>query len=730
MSINLRFKVVDEAFRKRPVDVDVPKERPSEYFAKYVFDRKKMKKYLPKEAFAKMCDVIDNGAPLDLAIADAVADGMKRWAMKLGVTHYTHWFQPLTEGTAEKHDGFVEHDGKGGMVEKFEGKLLVQQEPDASSFPNGGIRSTFEARGYTAWDPTSPVFVIGDTLMIPTVFISFTGEALDYKTPLKKALYAVDKAATAVAQLFYPNVRKVQSNLGWEQEYFLVDESLFTARPDLVMTGRTLMGHDSAKNQQMDDHYFGSIPERVENYMRDIEIEALQLGIPCKTRHNEVAPNQFELAPIFEETNLAVDHNMLMMSIMKRVARKHGFRCLLHEKPFKGINGSGKHNNWSLSTDTGILLHAPGKTPIDTLRFVTFIVETLKAVYDHNGLLKASIMSATNAHRLGANEAPPAIISSFLGRTVSELLEHVENADDNEVFKVEGKTSMKLDIPSIPELLVDNTDRNRTSPFAFTGNRFEFRAVGSTVNCASAMLTLNAAVAEALINFKDRVDSLMNHGMAKEAAILKVVKEDIRHIKPIHFEGNGYSDEWKQEAKRRGLDCETSCPVVYDNYLKPETVRMFEKTNVMTKFELIARNEIKWETYTKKIQIEARIFGDLCMNHIIPTVSKYQSLLIDNVHKLKDIFPGEKANKIAADNITIIEQISDHESFIIENVKKLIDQRREANKIENEREKAVAYHDRVVPYLESIRYHVDKLEQIVDDELWPLPKYRELLFIR
>ena len=730
MSANLRFKVVDEAFRKRPVDVDVPKERPSEYFAKYVFDRKKMKKYLPKEAFAKMCDVIDNGTPLDITIADAVAEGMKKWAMKLGVTHYTHWFQPLTDGTAEKHDGFVDFDGKGGMVENFGGKLLVQQEPDASSFPNGGIRSTFEARGYTAWDPTSPVFVIGDTLMIPTVFISYRGEALDYKTPLKKALFAVDKAATEVAKLFYPNVKKVICNLGWEQEYFLVDESLFTARPDLVMTGRTLMGHDSAKNQQMDDHYFGSIPERVENYMRDIEIEALQLGIPCKTRHNEVAPNQFELAPVFEETNLAVDHNMLIMSIMKRVARKHGFRCLLHEKPFKGINGSGKHNTWSLSTDTGILLHAPGKTPLDTLRFVTFIVETLKAVYDHNGLLKASIMSATNAHRLGANEAPPAIISSFLGRTVSELLEHVENAYENEALKVKGKTTRKLDIPSIPEILVDNTDRNRTSPFAFTGNRFEFRAVGSPANCASAMLTLNAAVAEALIDFKQRVDALINEGTAKEAAILKILKEDIKYIKPIHFEGNGYSEEWQEEAKKRGLDCENSCPIVYDNYLKPETVRMFEKTHVMSELELIARNEIKWETYTKKIQIEARIFGDLCMNHIIPTVSKYQAVLIDNVHKINDIFPKEKADKITAENLRIIEQLSEHESFIIDNVDKLIEERRKANKIETEREKAIAYHDNVAPFLESIRYHVDKLEQIVDDELWPLPKYRELLFIR
>ena len=720
---------MDDAFKKRPVEVTVPKERPSDYFAKYVFDRKKMFKYLPADVYKKMCDVIDNGAHFDLTIADAVADGMKRWAMELGVTHYTHWFQPLTEGTAEKHDGFVEHDQKGGMVEQFEGKLLVQQEPDASSFPNGGIRSTFEARGYTAWDPTSPVFVIGDTLMIPTVFISYTGEALDYKVPLKKSLNAVDKAATAVCQYFYPDVKKVVSNLGWEQEYFLVDESLYSARPDLVMTGRTLMGHDSAKNQQMDDHYFGSIPERVENFMRDIEIQALELGIPCKTRHNEVAPNQFELAPIFEEMNLAIDHNMLMMSIMKRVARKHGFRCLLHEKPFKGVNGSGKHNNWSLSTDTGILLHAPGKTPLDNLRFVTFIVETLKAVYDHNGLLKAAIISATNAHRLGANEAPPAIISSFLGRTVSDLLDHVEQMDESESLTVEGKSTLNLDIPSIPHLLIDNTDRNRTSPFAFTGNRFEFRAVGSQANSASAMLALNSAVAEALINFKERVDLLIAEGVNKESAIIKILKEDIKYTKPIRFDGNGYSDEWKAEAQRRGLDCETSCPLIIDNYLDEATVRMFEKVNVMTRNELAARNEIKWETYTKKIQIEARIFGDLCMNHIIPVVTKYQSVLIDNVHKLNEIFPADKAAKISANNLSIIEQISEHESFIVENVNKLIDTRRQVNRIESEREKAIAYHDRVAPFLESIRYHVDKLEQIVDDELWPLPKYRELLFI-
>ena len=730
MAENLRLQVVDEAFKRQPVEVATPQERPSEYFGKYVFNRQKMYKYLPADVYRKMCDVIDNGAPFDRAIADAVALGIKQWAVENGVTHYTHWFQPLTEGTAEKHDGFVEHDGKGGMVEDFSGKLLVQQEPDASSFPSGGIRSTFEARGYTAWDPTSPVFILGDTLMIPTIFISYTGEALDYKVPLKKALYAVDRAATAVCQLFYPDVRKVQCNLGWEQEYFLVDEALYAARPDLVMTGRTLMGHDSAKNQQMDDHYFGAIPTRVENFMRDIEIQALELGIPVKTRHNEVAPGQFELAPIFEETNLAVDHNMLMMSIMKRVARKHGFRCLLHEKPFKGINGSGKHNNWSLSTDTGILLHAPGKTALDNLRFVTFTVETLRAVLDHNGLLKASIMSASNAHRLGANEAPPAIISSFLGRTVTELLDHVEQAHDEDAFSVASKKAFKLDIPAIPELLIDNTDRNRTSPFAFTGNRFEFRAPGSEANCASAMLMLNTAVAEALTNFRARVDKLMAEGVEQQAAILRVVREDIKYVRPIIFNGNGYGEAWKREAAKRGLDCETSAPLIFDRYLDEASVRMFESQHVMTRLELQARNEIKWETYTKKLQIESRIFGDLCLNHIIPVVTKYQSVLIDNVHKVMEIFPAEKAQKISRENLSIIERISDHESFIIENVERMIDARKAANRIPTEREKALAYHDTVAPLLEQIRYHVDKLEIIVDDEAWPLPKYRELLFIR
>ena len=507
------------------------------------------------------------------------------------------------------------------MIEEFSGKLLVQQEPDASSFPNGGIRNTFEARGYSAWDPTSPVFIIDDTLCIPTIFISYTGEALDYKAPLLRSLHAVNEAATAVCHYFYPEVKKVISNLGWEQEYFLVDEGLYSARPDLMLTGRTLMGHDSAKNQQMDDHYFGAIPERVQAFMKDLEIQALELGIPCKTRHNEVAPNQFELAPIFEEANIAIDHNMLLMSLMKKVARRHGFRVLLHEKPFAGINGSGKHENWSLATDTGVLLHGPGKTPEDNLRFIVFIVETLMAVYRHNGLLKASIMSATNAHRLGGNEAPPAIVSSFLGRQLTEILDHIATSDKDELFDVAGKLGLKLDIPEIPELLIDNTDRNRTSPFAFTGNRFEFRAVGSEANCASAMIVINTAVAEALQSFKQRVDVLIAKGEDKISAILEVVREDIHTCEPIRFEGNGYSEEWVEEAKRRGLDCETSCPKVFERYLDESTIRMFEGQNVMTRKELEARNEVKWETYTKKIQIEARVMGDLSMNHIIPVAT-------------------------------------------------------------------------------------------------------------
>ena len=727
---NLRFQVVEEAFKKKPLEVTVPTERPYEYFGKYVFNREKMYKYLPKDVYEKLVDVIDNGARLDRSIADAVAAGIKQWAVENGVTHYTHWFQPLTEGTAEKHDSFIEHDFKGGMVEEFSGKLLVQQEPDASSFPSGGIRNTFEARGYSAWDPTSPVFIIDDTLCIPTIFISYTGEALDYKAPLLRTLHAVNVAATEVCKYFYDDVKKVQSNLGWEQEYFLVDEGLYSTRPDLLLTGRTLMGHDSAKNQQMEDHYFGTIPDRVQAFMKDLEIRALELGIPCKTRHNEVAPNQFELAPIFEETNLAVDHNMLLMSLMKKVARKHGFRALLHEKPFAGINGSGKHNNWSLSTDTGVLLHAPGKTPEDNLRFVTFIVETLMGVYRHNGLLKASIMSATNAHRLGANEAPPAIISSFLGKQLTELLDHIEASDNETLFSMAGKQGMKMDIPEIPELLIDNTDRNRTSPFAFTGNRFEFRAVGSEANCASAMTALNAAVAEALADFKKRVDAEIAAGKDQTSAIIDVLRQDIKTCKPIRFDGNGYSDEWVEEATKRGLDVEKSCPVIFERYLDESSVKMFEDLGIMTRKELEARNEVKWETYTKKIQIEARVMGDLSMNHIIPIATHYQSMLVKNVLNMRSIYPADKADKLSERNLKLIEEIAERTQTIERGVEDLINARKVANKICCEHEKAIAYHDTVAPKMEEIRYQIDKLELIVEDDLWTLPKYRELLFIR
>ena len=727
---NLRFEVVAEAFKKKPLDVIAPVERPSEYYGKNVFNRAKMYKYLPRDVYEKLVDVIDNGATLDRSIADAVAKGIKQWADENGVTHYTHWFQPLTEGTAEKHDAFIEHDGKGGMIEEFSGKLLVQQEPDASSFPSGGIRNTFEARGYSAWDPTSPIFIIDDTLCIPTIFISYTGEALDYKAPLLRALHAVNIAATEVCHYFYPDVKKVHSNLGWEQEYFLVDESLYSARPDLVLTGRTLMGHDSAKNQQMEDHYFGTIPERVQAFMKDLEIRALELGIPCKTRHNEVAPNQFEVAPIFEECNLAVDHNMLLMSLMKKVARKHGFRALLHEKPFDGINGSGNHNNWSLSTDTGVLLHGPGKTPEDTLRFVVFIVETLMGVYRHNGLLKASIMSATNAHRLGANEAPPAIISSFLGKQLTELLDHIASSDKKDLFTMLGKQGMKLDIPEIPELLIDNTDRNRTSPFAFTGNRFEFRAVGSEANCASAMIVLNTAVAEALTDFKTRVDALIAKGEDKVSAIIDIIRDDLKTCKPIHFDGNGYSDEWVEEAKRRGLDCEKSCPVIFERYLDEDSIKMFESMNVMKRPELEARNEVKWETYTKKIQIEARVMGDLSMNHIIPVATHYQSQLAKNVEGMMEIFGAEEGKALTARNMKIIREIAERTEKIERFVEELVSARKVANKIESEHDKAIAYHDTVEPKMADIRYQIDKLELIVADELWTLPKYRELLFIR
>ena len=754
MSNQLRFQVVEEAFKKKAVEVKAPSERPSEYFGKYVFNREKMYKYLPSDVYNNLIDVIDNGARLDRSIADAVAKGMKQWAQEMGVTHYTHWFQPLTEGTAEKHDAFVEHDGKGGMIETFSGKLLVQQEPDASSFPNGGIRNTFEARGYSAWDPTSPVFIIDDTLCIPTIFIAYTGEALDYKAPLLRSLHAVTKAAKDVCGFFYDDVHKVQVNLGWEQEYFLVDEGLYSARPDLLMTGRTLMGHESAKNQQMDDHYFGTIPDRVQAFMKDLEIQALELAIPCKTRHNEVAPNQFELAPIFEECNLAVDHNMLLMSLMKRVARNHGFRVLLHEKPFDGINGSGKHNNWSLtaerSGDEPTLLHAPGKadassperTANETLRFVTFIVETLMGVYRHNGLLKASIMSATNAHRLGGNEAPPAIISSFLGKQLTELLDHIEQSDRDDLFALKGKQGMEIDIPQIPDLIIDNTDRNRTSPFAFTGNRFEFRAPGSSANCASAMIALNSAMAEALTDFKQRVDQRISEysekseyaegtgHTAKFHAIVDVLREDIKTCKPIRFDGNGYSEEWVREAERRGLDVEKSCPKIFEHYLDEASIRMFETTKVMNRKELMARNEVKWETYVKTVQIEARVMGDLSMNHVIPVSTHYQSQLIKNVQGMKDVFPAEEAQRLSRRNLKLIQEIAERTERIEQLVEELTEARRVANRIADIHERAIAYHDTVCPKMDAIRNEIDHLEMIVEDGLWSLPKYRELLFIR
>ena len=726
----LRFKVVEEAYSRQAVPVDIPSERPSDYYGKYVFNRQKMYQYLERKTYEALVYAIDNKEPLSRELADSVAAGMKKWAMDNGARHYSHWFHPLTDGTAEKHDGFIEHDGKGGVLEAFSGKLLVQQEPDASSFPNGGIRNTFEARGYSAWDISSPAFIVGHTLCIPTIFISYTGESLDYKTPLLRALNAVDEAGAAVARYFDENVKHVISYLGWEQEYFLVDKALFSARPDLVMTDRTLMGHESAKNQQLEDHYFGSIPSRVEAFMLDLEIECHKLGIPAKTRHNEVAPNQFELAPIYEETNLANDHNLLLMSLISEVAKRHNFQVLLHEKPFSGINGSGKHNNWSLGTDTGEQLFSPGKTPKENLQFITFLANVMAAVHRHNGLLKASIVSATNEHRLGANEAPPAIISMFLGQQLSEVINNLIDADVDDNINFASKEGLKLkNVAQIPELLVDNTDRNRTSPFAFTGNRFEFRAIGSSANCASAMIALNAAVADQLKKFKEVVDARIAAGTPKEKAILDEVKKIFVATRAIHFDGNGYSDEWREEAARRGLDCESSVPKIFDSYLLPESVQMFKNTGVFSEIELKARNEVKWEMYTKKVQIEARVLGDLAINHIIPVATRYQSLLLDNVMKIQSIFK-EEGNMIAQQEMDTIRKISEHMYVIKEETEKMVNARKVANRIECEREKAIQYHDTVRPCMEVIRYHIDKLELMVDNEMWPLPKYRELLFIR
>lgn len=718
-----------EATGRKAVKVELPKERVERYYGKQVFNRQKMFEYLPRETYMALIDAIDNRKPLSRELADSVAQGMKQWALDNGARHYTHWFHPLTGSTAEKHDAFIEHDGKGGVVEKFTGKLLVQQEPDASSFPNGGIRNTFEARGYSAWDISSPAFIEDNTLCIPTVFISYTGESLDYKTPLLRALNSVDKAGTRVAHFFDPEVKHVVAYLGWEQEYFLVDEALYAARPDLVMTGRTLMGHESAKNQQLEDHYFGSIPSRVEAFMLDLELEAHKLGIPAKTRHNEVAPNQFELAPIFEECNLANDHNLLLMSVMEEVAKRHNFRVLLHEKPFAGINGSGKHNNWSLGTDNGTLLFAPGKTPEDNLRFVTFVANVMAAVHKHNGLLKASIITATNQHRLGANEAPPAIISMFLGRQLSEVLDKIEK-HDSDSLAVNGKEKFNIDVAQIPELMLDNTDRNRTSPFAFTGNRFEYRAVGSSANNAAAMIALNAAMAVQLNEFADAVEKRMAAGEDKTKAILSEVRKLIVASKSIHFDGNGYSDEWKEEAAKRGLDTETSAPLMYDAYTRPESVEMFEKSGVLSLKEIEARNEVKWETYSKKIQIESRVLGDLAINHIIPAAVRYQSTLLDNVYKIKQLFSGDKADTIAAIDMENIEQISENIAAIKTKVKEMVEVRHKANRMPSERDKAIAYHDDVMPKMDEIRTHIDNLELMVDNEIWPLPKYRELLFIR
>lgn len=726
----LRFKVVEEAISRKATQVTPPSQRPSEYFGMYVFNQDKMRKYLSKQVYEIVVNTMNNHTPLPRQVADKVAAGMRQWAIEMHATHYTHWFQPLTGGTAEKHDAFIEHDGHGGLIEEFSGKLLIQQEGDASSFPNGGTRSTFEARGYSAWDPSSPAFVVGSTLCIPTVFISYTGDALDFKTPLLRSIEQVNDAAAAVCQMFDPNVKKITTFLGWEQEYFLVDEGLWAARPDLVMTGRTLMGHESAKNQQLEDHYFGSIPSRVTAFMEELEYECLKLGIPAKTRHNEVAPNQFELAPIYEEANLANDHNLLLMSLMPRVASRHHFKVILHEKPFKGINGSGKHNNWSLGTDTGVNLFSPGKSPKSNLQFITFLVNTLMAVNKHNGLLKAIISSATNAHRLGANEAPPAIISVFLGQQLSEVFERLENSTTDEAIQLGDKAGFRMGIAHIPELLIDNTDRNRTSPFAFTGNRFEFRAVGSSENCGGALTVINAAVAQQLKEFRAEVADIEACGVETEKAIFTVLKRYIKESKVIHFDGNGYSDEWKVEAASRGLDCETSVPLIFDRLLSDSTVELFTKTGVLSLRELHARAEVAWETYTKKIQIEARVLGDLAMNHILPVASRYEAQLLDKVYKIKGIFAPEKAEALAALDISLIERINNHIAEAQLMTQKMVEARKIANRIPNERDKAIAYHDTVAPLLGEVRRHIDRLELIVDNEMWPLPKYRELLFHR
>lgn len=721
---------MEEVNKRQPKQVEYPSVKTSDYYSMYVFDKDKMQRYLSAEAYDGVMECIDKGTKIDRKLADKVAVGMKAWAIEKGATHYTHWFHPLTEGTAEKHDAFIEPGDFNKMIENFSGKLLAQQEPDASSFPSGGIRNTFEARGYTAWDPSSPAFIVGNTLSIPTIFVSYTGEALDYKTPLLKALNVIDKAAVDVCEYFDKNVTKVIATLGWEQEYFLIDDALYNARPDLVLTERTLMGHASSKDQQLEDHYFASIPERVSAFMREFEIEAYKLGIPVKTRHNEVAPNQFEVAPIFEECNLAVDHNLLIMDVMKKTARRHNFRVLFHEKPFGGINGSGKHNNWSLMTNTGVNLLSPGNKPKTNLQFLTFLVNILKAVYKNSDVLRASIASAGNGHRLGANEAPPAIISAFIGTQLTQMLDEIEEKVTNKKMTPDEKTELKLNIGKIPEILLDNTDRNRTSPFAFTGNRFEFRAVGSSANCASPMTALNTAVAEQLIQFKKDVDVIINKGVKKDEAIFQVLRKYIIESKPIRFEGNNYSEEWKKEAAKRGLSNISTTPEALDAYLTKESVKLFKSMGIFNEKEIEARTDVQYENYTKKVQIEARVLGDLAINHIVPTAVKYQTILIENVKGLKELFGEDEYRNLAGGRLELIKTISEHITVIKSKVNDMVEARKVANKVENDREKAYKYANTVAPYLDEIRYHIDKLELVIDDEIWPLPKYRELLFTR
>ncbi len=724
----LRFKALEELHTRTPVVVE-NLGKVSGFYGENVFNRDRMREYLQEDVFEKVMAAVEQGTQLDRKIADSVATGMKAWALSKGVSHYTHWFQPLTGTTAEKHDGFFMPVENGRAIEAFEGKQLIQQEPDASSFPNGGIRNTFEARGYSAWDPSSPAFIIGATLCIPTIFISYTGEALDYKSPLLKTLTALDKAAADVGQYFDKNITKVTATLGWEQEYFLVDEALYNARPDLVLTGRTVFGHSPAKGQQLEDHYFGSIPERAMSFMRDFENESLRLGIPVRTRHNEVAPNQFECAPVFEEANIAVDHNLLLMDLMEKIARKHNFRVLFHEKPYAGVNGSGKHNNWSMGTNTGKNLLSPGNTPKTNLQFLTFFVNTIKAVYEHDDLFRASIASAGNDHRLGANEAPPAIISVFLGSQLSVVLDELVSKVKAGKLSPEEKTNLKLNIGKIPEILLDNTDRNRTSPFAFTGNKFEFRAVGSSANCAQAMITINSAVTAQLIEFKQDVDALISKGDKKDDAILKVLKKYIEVSARIRFEGNGYGDEWVVEAEKRGLKNIKTTPLALDALVSKKTSALWTSLGIFNEREIHARHDIYLENYTKKVQIEGRVIGDLALNHIIPTAFEYQSKLITNVTGLKELY-GADYKKLAVVQLSTIEQISEHISKISSKVNAMTEARKKANGLSDARKQAIEYCDKVVPYFDEIRYEVDKLELLVSDEAWPLPKYREMLFHR